>query len=434
MKTLPASFTIHGSHSVNRFVQPTGRKPAQPAPRRAPRHWQRVLLGLLLGLLTAACQHDTKPDTKQRNPLNEVDFGGQVTRIDSLGTYSETEVRQFLQQALPDGPVQTTCGLYLYRLTYKSTNYNRQAILLSGLVAIPDGGSIKGLVSWQHGTNPDRSEAPSKPTPSEGLPIAALFAGNGYVLLAPDYIGLGQSTEVPTYLHTESTVTSVIDFLHVGARLVRYLTRQDRANVYLVGFSQGGSATAGVQRQLELDKPAGLILKASASIAGAFNLRDISLPYAITNNSMLYLGYVANAYALIYGQPLSSIIQKKYVAVLPNLFNGSQSAEAIAEALPATAPELYTETMLTAIKTGQVNWFTTALAQNETYKWKPRATLRLYYGTSDTDVSPQDALSAYAYMKQVGGNVAVINRGPLDHYQTLLSSLPDIQTWFNQTP
>jgi hypothetical protein len=37
-------------------------------------------------------------------------------------------------------------------------------------------------------------------------------------------------------------------------------------------------------------------------------------------------------------------------------------------------------------------------------------------------------------MKQVGGNVEVLNWGPLDHYQTLLNSLPDIQAWFNQTP
>jgi len=54
-------------------------------------------------------------------------------------------------------------------------------------------------------------------------------------------------------------------------------------------------------------------------------------------------------------------------------------------------------------------------------------------GTKDVDVSPQDAISAYNDMKNLGGNVELINAGNYDHTASLIHSLPEIQRWFNNT-
>jgi hypothetical protein len=389
-----------------------------------------VLVIVCLAMMLTSCQKD---DSLKVDKILTFDYGGQVNKIETLGYYSAADAVSLLQLSNLKGKIETTSGFYLYRLTYKSKNFDNTAIWVSGLLAVPESKNIKGIVSWQHGTNPDRNEAPSKPTPAEGIAISALFAGNEYILLAPDYIGLGSSQLTPTYLHTQSTVNAAIDFINIGSVILKKLTTGSNSNLYLTGFSQGGAATLGVHRALELNNTTGLNLKASAGVAGAYNFKDISIPYAISNNSVLYLGYVANSYAHIYNQNLNSIVKPEYAGLLPTLFDGSKTLDVIEQALPEKAEQLYNQNMISDIKNGVSNWFTDALGQNETYKWKPIAKVRLFYGNNDTDVSPQDAVSAFNYMKNIGGNAELVNTGNYDHTETLLQSLPEIQKWFNNS-
>ena len=112
--------------------------------------------------------------------------------------------------------------------------------------------------------------------------IAAATAGTGHILLAPDYIGLGESRAVHPYMHTKTTVATSIDFLRAARTLVEYLRGEWPASLYLMGFSQGGHATFAVQRELEKLADPRFQVKASAPIAGPFHLRDVSFPQALT--------------------------------------------------------------------------------------------------------------------------------------------------------
>ncbi len=390
---------------------------------------QIILATIFICSIATSCK---TADSYKSDTLSKIDFNQEVVKIETLGNYSRLKAYVILKLAKVPGKVETTCGFYLYRISFKTHNFNNEEIFVSGLLAVPHSKNIKGIVSYQHGTNTERGEAPSKPS-IEGIGISCLFAGNEYIVLIPDYIGLGISQEIPTYMHTQSTVKTVIDFLKTGFKIISPLAKEKNPNLYLLGFSQGGSVTAAVQRELENNNTTGLTLKASACIAGAYNLKDISINYAIANKSAMYLGYIANSYAHIYSQDLSSIIKNKYVNLIPGLYDGSKSVDFIEKALPKEPDSLYTQKMIADIKAGNDNWFTVALGQNETYKWKPVSKLRLFYGTKDTDVSPQDAISAFTYMKNSGGNVELINSGDFDHTGSLIHSLPGIQKWFNNT-
>ena len=403
-------------------------------------NFQATLLILLLSVVVFSCkkQDITKQDTIKIEEIFSIDYAGQINKIEILGYYSVADAANFLQIANLNGRTEATTGFFMYRMTYKSKNFDNTDIWVSGLMAVPDNKNIKGVVSYQHGTNPDRNNVPSKPSLEEGIPISSVFAGNGYILLAPDYIGLGVSKEIPTYLHTTSTVNNIIDFIKIGSKTINYLTNGQNKNLYLAGFSQGGNATAGVHRALEanlgINNNTNLILKASACVAGAYNLRNISAKYAINNESMLYLAYLANSYAKVYNQPLGSIIKDEYVNLLPSLFDGSKSVDFILRALPNTPNQLLRQNIIDEVlnRTNTNSWFGAALAENETYLWKPIAKTRLFYGTLDTDVSPEDAISAYNYMKSIGGNAQLVNIGNFNHVNTLLNSLPEIQKWFNE--
>lgn len=389
----------------------------------------KIIWIFILAFCVFSCK---KQDISQPEKIFSIDFGGNVKKIETLRYCSKTDAVLFLQKGNLIGDVQTNCGFYLYRVTYLTQNFDNQEIWVSGLLAVPDNEQIKGVVSYQHGTISNRKNAPSNPSYGEGMLIASLFAGNGYILLAPDYIGLGKSMEIPTYLHMPSTVNAVVDFLEIGSDIISKLTNGTNKDLFLVGFSQGGSNTSAVHRAIETNNITGLNLKASACIAGAYNLKYIASKFAIEKKSILYLGYVANSYAHIYNEDLNTIIKPEYAEIIPTLYDGSKSESAILEALPDEPNDFLTQQLLDDIANENDNWFTVALGQNETYLWKPINPMRLFYGTKDKDVSPEEATFAYDYMKSIGGNVELVCTGEHYHKESWQHALPEIQKWFNK--
>ena len=355
----------------------------------------------------------------------------QTVQFEKKGIYSKPVILYFVKKIKTPDAIEITSGIELYRISYFTADENNKEILVSGLLAFPRNKKIRGMVSYHHGTNSERNNAPSRPSREEGLAIAAIFAGGGYLCLIPDYIGFGVSNEVHTYLHAETTVNAAVGLIKLGSGICSTLTGKETNDLFLVGVSQGGHTTAAVHRYMEKNPVKGLDLIASSSIAGAYNLREISIPYAIEKNSVFYLGYLANSYCHIYNRPIGSLVMAPYDTAVSKLFDGNHSYEQIKGRLPKTAAGLFTKETLTAIVMGQKDWFTEKLEENRTDNWKPVAPFRIYYGSKDNDVSPNDALKTYSQMKQLGGNVQLVGVGDLNHLQTAYSALPKSRAYFD---
>jgi hypothetical protein len=386
----------------------------------------RILTIILLLLILGSCIPGIKI-SKVRKPTS----GFVGLRFESKGSYPKPVIKYFVKKIKSKDTITIHSGIELYKVLYFMKDEGNERTLVSGLLAIPRNKKVKGVVSYQHGTNNDRADAPSKPSREEGLGIAALFAGGGYICLIPDYIGFGVSNEVHTYLHVETTVNAVVDFLKIGSEICKAFSGNAINNLFLVGVSQGGHATAAVHRFIERNPVEGLQLRASSAIVGAYNLKEISIPYAIKNNSVFYLGYLANSYCHIYNKPPGSIISAPYDTLIPVLFDGNHSYSAIMGRLPKSADSLYTREIITDFKTGKQDWFTDRLAENQAFDWKPGITFRMYYGSNDKDVSPMDATNAYQHMKDLGGNVQLIGLGNLNHLQSAFSALPKTRAFFD---
>ena len=386
----------------------------------------RLLLFVLLFQILNSCT----PRINIRK-INRATVSIKSIKLEAVGRYPEPVVKFFMKKLKSPEKITITSGIELFRVSYYTKDENDKSILVSGLLAIPRNKKIKGVVSYQHGTNSERSEAPSKPSQDEGLGMAAIFAGGGYLTLIPDYIGFGVSTEVHTYLHAATTVNAVVDFLKIGSEICTSFTGKQKNNLFLVGISQGGHSTAAVHRYLEQNPIKGLNLVATSSIVGAYNLKEISIPYAVENNSVFYLGYLANAYCHIYNKPLSSIVVTPYDTVVSRLFNGNYGYRQIVNRLPKTADSLYKKEILIDLKTGISDWFTDKLAENQTFDWKPKALFRMYYGSLDKDVSPKDATEAYTHMLKLGGNVQLIGLGNLSHVASAYAALPKTRSFID---
>ena len=392
------------------------------------RYGVRRALIPLAALVLAACSQAPALPAYHGDPHQP----GSVVRVEPVGSYPAFALRILLWYAGLGAPVPVANGIDLYRVNYWSET-NGKPVLVSGLMSVPDNAASRGTVLWLHGTNTDRRRSISTPSLQEGVAASGVFAGGGYLMLAPDLVGLGVSKGPQAYLYDASTVPVTLDLLRAAQRVTKDLHRRWNPNLYITGFSQGGHSSAVMQRAFEkLENPAWHV-RATAAIAGAYNLADISLAFALKGRSpeeSVYLTTVALSYATYYGHPLDSILNAKYAAVARQDFDGDHEA-ALEASMPANPRLLFQPGFLHDFDTHGDDWFIDAMRRNEAFNWTPKAPFRAYYGTKDVDVTPDESRFFAAQAKKNGGNVTAIDVGPFDHGQSVLHAVPGIRAWFD---
>jgi pimeloyl-ACP methyl ester carboxylesterase len=169
-------------------------------------------------------------------------------------------------------------------------------------------------------------------------------------------------------------------------------------------------------------------------VAGAYDLRGVSLPAALKGGAAshsLYLAYAAWGMSERYGQRLDSVLTPEYAARVETLFAGAKPKEIVA-GLPADPRLLFNAALLDAFDHGGSHWFLDAFAANSLQDVTPRAPMRLYYGRQDLDVVPREALAAAAAMRGRGADVAAVDVGPVGHDTSMLRAAPRIFAWLSE--
>lgn len=390
---------------------------------------QYIAVGVILILVLLStgvyAQGETEMSENQESTLVSAEL---------LGSYPLALVQAAMNASPFAETITPLYGVDLVRLMYITTDYSGHATQVSGLMAVPQGVAPRGVVSYQRGTNPLRTEVPSAPSTSEGLLGAAVFAGTGYIYVAADYIGGGVSTEMHPYYHAESTANAVVDLLRAAHTWVAESDIAWPTPLMLTGFSQGGHATMAAHRALQTLADPRFQVAASAPVAGPTNVSEISIRFNLSGQAALntlYIAYIAYAYSVIYQQPLNSFLREPYAELVPALFDGTHSSAEISAALPTVVEDLVQPDMLRQLLSGENNWFIEAAQANDVYDWVPDAPVRLYYGERDLDVGSEHSLFAASHMTALGADVQAISAGSTDHGQTIYAVLPDILTWFN---
>lgn len=132
-------------------------------------------------------------------------------------------------------------GGTVYRVLYRSRSLQEQPIVVSGLLAVPDGGPPPGgwpLVSWAHGTTGSADAcAPSRLGPGQ-IPAVERLLARGWAVAATDYEGLGTPGPHP-YLVGASQGRGVLDAARAALQV---LGPRASGQVVAWGHSQGGQA------------------------------------------------------------------------------------------------------------------------------------------------------------------------------------------------
>ncbi len=286
-------------------------------------------------------------------------------------------------------------GLKVYSVTYNTT-LGTKKLVASGLVCIPEGGGTWPMLSFQNGTNTVNANAPSLSASSYMVQLISGFTATGFVVVLPDYLGFGSSTEVfHPYLHQESTVSSILDLF----RAVKEMSGKSDLNMklssdlYLMGYSQGGLSTMQLHKAIETNYSSEFKLKAVGAGAGPYNLSMITEQIATTTTypQPYYIAYIMKGFKSVgaFQNPYTDFFNEPYASKIDGLFNGTNSGGAINGQLTNNMTQLFTPEFRSTLTTGaKYKEMRDALAASSVTAWKIKTPLVLTHGLVDTDVTP----------------------------------------------
>lgn len=217
-------------------------------------------------------------------------------------------------QPMSDAP----SGVQAWRVQYWTTNGSGQRFAVTGIVAAPMEAippRPRRVIAWTHGAWGVAEKCAPSLSPNFFDYSAGMDAvRSGYVVVAPDYIGLASPTMHP-FLVGPDTAYAVLD----AVRAAREIPGAAAGSGFAVwGESQGGHAalwTATAARSYAPD----LTLVATAAAAPptdlAANLRDGS----DKNARALLLSFALHSWSTLYGFPLDSIANRTNQGIIHRL-------------------------------------------------------------------------------------------------------------------
>ena len=358
--------------------------------------------------------------------------------VERLNTILSTEVATFSSFKIQYP--QAANGVSLYKVQYATVipEQGNKPTLASGLVAVPKTAQKKlPVVSYQHGTVFTRTAVPSRPEESDETRIVtARLAGNGYVVIAADYIGKGDSAEPDSYMVREATVQACVDMLFAARAVLADLGIAEDG-LFLSGWSQGSWSTQQFRHRLEtLNIP----VRAAATAATPADLyllltrwinRPTPLDATWLAGSVILFTY---SYAYYYDMPglPQTVIKPEYEAACRDFYENKIGWEQLQPQIPGKIADLLQKDAV-AKSTPGMDAFFSRLRENQAFMWRSVTPCRYYYGKVDEVMPPYVATLAVGYTEAVGGAKAeAVYAGDVaDHRGAFLYGVKDQKEFFD---
>lgn len=345
---------------------------------------------------------------------------GAVLESESLGTLSDGQLTAILQQLSPALP-PAQFSVALTKVTYRTIDEQTQLTTATGLLAVPQGaGKDLPLLVYHHSTETLRSAVPSNPGNAEAQLFVALFAGAGYVVAEPDYVGLGDSPGGHAYLNAAAEASAGRDLI----RAVSSLTAEqgvNLSNLYVAGYSQGGHAAAATSRNIGTQRSDEFQISGTVLGDAPLDLTNITFPAVLARTGapssrvLAYFLVGANPQYHIYFNPSEAFTGADAQGIV-NLFDGTHSTDEIDGVLPANPRNLLQPSFVQEQLQQPGSIAASALAASDITNWQPAEPVRLVHSRGDTLVPIANSEEAVSRITHGGGNAELVELSPdLDH-------------------
>lgn len=176
------------------------------------------------------------------------------------------------------------CGVDFYYVRFWTLGGAGETTESSGALMVPTGAAPtcsgpRPILEYAHGTNLNKAfniADITNTSNTEGVVIAAMFAAQGYIVVAPNYAGYDISTlGYHPYLNAAQQSGEMMDML-AAARTALPATlssaTSDNGKLFLTGYSEGGHVAMATLRAMQA---AGKTVTAAAPMSGPYALEAL---------------------------------------------------------------------------------------------------------------------------------------------------------------
>ena len=368
---------------------------------------------------------------------------GNGAHYELIGRYDINQLKDILttkmSQFTPSPPTYTPPrnAVRLYRVTYPSVIPERgnKPTLASGLIAIPEtGNKAMPMVSYQHGTVYKKQDVPSFPDNSmETQLMIAQFAGQGYVVIAADYFGMGTSPEFNSFIVKASGQQACLD-MYYAALAVLAREQIEITDFFIAGWSQGGLITLAFLEKLEsLASPVRAASTASAPSDTFVTLSAfLDFPRAI-DAKWLNTIFILSSFSLEHYYRVDGLAQ---ALINPQYY---EAARRLYRREAVTADEIPTDLRkLIRAEYFDPQYFAESafgklLKETQAYRWVIKTPLRTYYGEVDEAIPTGLGKLPMLYQQSFGNTkVEALSAGAkADHRGTYAVAVAEQKKWFD---
>lgn len=300
-------------------------------------------------------------------------------RLISGGTASQGLLA--LATGSPTGSL--TCGVSVYLLKYGTIGGKGEATTSSAAMYVPTGSSAcstsRSIVLHAHGTSPEQrynladwttaADGTTNPAYNESQVLGALYASNGYIVVAPNYAGYYSSTlGYHPYLVASQQSAEMLDALTAAKAALSSLSITPKSNVFVSGYSQGGHVALATYTAMKTDSTMiarlaalGLNAVATAPMSGPYaaaNFGDTIMAGAVNAGSTSLLPMLLTGYQKTYGNiytSTSDVYESTYANGIESYFPGSLSYANLISSGKIPQYALFSATSTPAAPSGSLN-------------------------------------------------------------------------------
>ncbi len=329
---------------------------------------------------------------------------GKLLEYSLVKSFPAEELKAFFKKHhIPKVVLPVNVGLNVYEVIYSTTYADNSVVKASGLAYVPmyTNKEIPVMI-YNHGTEICRDRSCS----FEGeQSICLAFAADGYIVLTPDYMGLGKGERTQLYLNARAESVASVDMLIATEELLPQLNVKTSKQLFVTGYSQGGHAAMATTRLLQQQYAQRFPITASAPMSGPYNIsQTVWDGRAGKYDYPVFFFLLLQSYYESIGKPgqIVEALNSPYDTLIPPLMDGNYNIDDIDKLLPDTIFKTAKASYLHQFETDSTFGFRKYLKENNVFDWKPEMPMQLCYCNGDEEVNYLNSITAYNTMVKNG--------------------------------
>ncbi|UEQ77037.1 T9SS type A sorting domain-containing protein [Chryseobacterium arthrosphaerae] len=288
-------------------------------------------------------------------------------------------------------------GLKGYKITYYTKNENNVLVKATGLLMYPNVGFKLSTVVSDHGTTDSRHNVPSnfKGALTAGFVVELSYVLNGYILMAPDYVGMGTGEGTHPYVDYATEAGATIDFITAANKALTQLNVKRYDEYFLAGYSQGAHAAMSTLKRLSISNPDNIKFRYAYMGDGPYDMSETTLKKGVLEKDIYpFSSFLANVLHSCnntgyqaYTNDISEVISAEYLDRYN--YHVVQDNGGLLWG-PVIWRKLFTTNFVNDVTNNPNHKFRQCLKPKDVYDWYNKTPMTLGHSTVDLAIPPEN--------------------------------------------